>query len=90
MKRNRRAGVEDRWTKTIRDQNGKTTRVPSARHGRGLRWLARWVDADGVEQTKSFDKKANAQRWLDTEVTAKLATGTYVPPRAGRLTVGEM
>ena len=90
MKRNRRAGIEDRWTKTIRDQNGMTTRVPSARHGRGLRWLARWVDAEGVEQTKSFDKKTIAQRWLDTEVTARLATGTYVPPRAGRLTVGEM
>jgi integrase len=52
--------------------------------------MARWVDADGREQTKSFARKADAQKWLDTEVTAKLATGTYVPPRAGVLTVAEV
>lgn len=90
MKRSRRAGVEDRWTKTIRDPNGNTTRVPSARHGRGLRWMARWVDPEGQEQTRSFARKADAQRWLDTEVTARLATGSYVPPQAGRLTVREV
>jgi hypothetical protein len=35
------------------------------------------VAADGCEQTKSFARKADAQKWLDTEVTAKLASGTY-------------
>lgn len=90
MKRNRRAGVEDRWTKTVRDEHGNRQKVPSGRHGKGLRWMARWVDSDGREQTKSFARKADAQTWLDTEVTAKLATGTYVPPRAGALTVAKV
>lgn len=44
MKRNRRAGVEDRWTKTVRDEHGNTKTVPSANHGKGSRWRARYVD----------------------------------------------
>jgi integrase len=38
MKRNRRAGVEDRWTKTVRDEHGNTQTVPSANQGKGARW----------------------------------------------------
>jgi integrase len=90
VKRNQRAGVEDRWTKTVRDDQGNRQKVPSERHGKGLRWMARWVDADGREQTKSFARKADAQKWLATEVTAKLVTGTYVPPRAGVVTIAEV
>ena len=41
MRRNRRAGVEDRWFKTVRDAQGNTTKVPTSRHGKGMRWLAR-------------------------------------------------
>ena len=91
MKRNRRAGVEDRWTKTVRDDDdGNEKKVPSARHGKGKRWMARYVDDESNERSKSFDRKADAQAWLDSEVTAKLATGTYVAPRAGLITVEEM
>jgi integrase len=90
MKRNRRAGVEDRWTKTVRDEQGNPRKVPSARHGTGKRWMARYVDDEGNERSKAFDRKSDAQVWLDSEVTAKLATGTYVAPRAGLITVGEM
>jgi hypothetical protein len=90
VKRNRRSGVEDRWTKTVRDEHGNTKKVPSTRRGKGLRWMARWVHDEGREQTKSFSRKADAQSWLNTEVTAKLATGSYVPPRAGILTVKEI
>ena len=90
MKRNRRAGVEDRWTKTIRDEHGNEKKVPSARNGKGKRWMARYVDDEGHERAKAFDRKADAQTWLDSEVTAKLATGTYVAPRAGLITVEEM
>jgi integrase len=50
--------------------------------------MARFVDNEGREQTKSFDRKDDAQRWLDTGVTAKLATGNYVAARAGLMTVG--
>ncbi|OBF96438.1 integrase [Mycobacterium sp. 852002-51152_SCH6134967] len=90
MKRNRRAGVADRWSKTVSRPDGTTETVPSARHGKGLRWMARWVDDEGREQSKSFRRKVDAQSWLDTEVTAKLATGSYVPPRAGMATVKEV
>ena len=88
MRRNRRAGVEDRWTKTVRDPDGTTRTVPSARHGRGLRWMARYVDNEGRERSKAFARKGDAQTWLDNEITPKLATGTYVAPKAGRVTVG--
>jgi integrase len=45
------------------------------------------VDDQGHERAKAFDRKTDAQTWLDNEVTAKLATGTYVAPRAGLVTV---
>jgi integrase len=88
--RNHRTGVEDRWHKTIRDEHGNETKVRSAKYGRGLRWQARWVDDAGREQSKSFDAKGKAKQWLDTEVTAKVATGTYVAPDAGVNTVAEV
>ena len=87
MKRNRRAGVEDRWTKTVRDEHGNTKTAPSANDGKGKRWRARYVDDQGHERAKAFTRKADAQAWLDSEVTAKLATGTYVAPKAGMITV---
>jgi integrase len=89
MKRNRRAGVEDRWTKTVRDERGNVQKVPSARHGTGKRWMARYVDDEGSERSKAFDRKADAQAWVD-DVTTKLSTGSYVAPRAGLVTVEEM
>ena len=61
MKRNRRAGVEDRWTKTIRDEHGHTQTVPSASHGKGTRWRARYVDERGREHAKGFTRKVDAQ-----------------------------
>ena len=86
-KRNRRAGVADRWTKTVRDAAGNAQTVPSARNGKGMRWLARYVDDEGREHTKAFTRKADAQSWLDNDVIARLATGTYVAPEAGKVTV---
>jgi hypothetical protein len=50
--RGRRAGVEDRWTKVVKDENGKPARVPSAKHGEGKRWLARWVDAERAASSR--------------------------------------
>jgi integrase len=87
--RNRRAGVEDRWTKSVRDANGVQRAVPSANHGKGKRWRARYVDADGREVARGFGRKIDAQRWLD-EVTSTIVTGSYVAPRAGAVTVGQM
>ena len=52
MRRNRRAGVEDRWFKTVRDAQGNATKVPTSRHGKGMRWLARYVDDRGPRALK--------------------------------------
>ena len=77
MKRNRRAGVEDRWTKTIRDESGNARTVPSARHGKGMRWLARYVDDRGREHTKAFGRKSDAQQWLDKNGISPVARAKF-------------
>lgn len=76
--RNRRAGVEDRWTRA----DGE----PTTRHGKGLRWMGRYVDDEGQERTKSFGRKIDAQRWVD-EQTAALVTGTYIDPDRAAVTL---
>lgn len=87
QKRNPRSGVEDRWTKSIRDAHGNVQSVPSANYGKGMRWRARFIDDNGAERAKGFHRKSDAQKFLDAEVTAKLVTGTYIEPSAGRVTV---
>ncbi len=79
-RRNRRAGVEDRWHK------GDGT--PSVRYGKGRRWLARYVDDRGNEHTKSFTRKVDASQWLDSQ-RAAVVSGTHVDPRAGDITFRE-
>jgi integrase len=90
MSRNRRATVEDRWTRTVRLPDGTTKNEPSKDHGRGLRWRARYVDDTGRQVAKSYARKADAQTWLDNDITPALATGSYVAPEAGKITVGAM
>ncbi|BBY13822.1 tyrosine-type recombinase/integrase [Mycobacterium marseillense] len=87
QKRNPRSGVEDRWTKSIRDAHGNVQSVRSANYGKGMRWRARFIDDNGAERAKGFQRKSDAQKFLDSEVTAKLVTGTYIEPSAGRVTV---
>ena len=72
--------------KTVRDTEGNLQTVPSAAHGKGKRWRARYVDENGREHAKGFARKSDAQSWVDTEITAKFATGTYVDPQRGRTT----
>src|ERR1700729_2637679 len=69
MRRNRRAGVGDRWTKTIRDEHGNTRTEQSASYGKGSRWRARYVDANGTEHAIGFGRKTDAQAWLDKQVS---------------------
>ncbi|MGX5655925.1 tyrosine-type recombinase/integrase [Geodermatophilus nigrescens] len=52
------------------------------------RWRARYRDEAGREHARHFDRKVDAQRWLD-EVTAALVTGDYVDPAAGRITFAD-
>jgi integrase len=83
-RRNRRAGVEDLWFRTIRVENGEK-RVETKLHGSGMRWRARYVDHAGRERTKRFAVKPHAEAWL-RNITVELETGTYVDPdRSGVL-----
>ena len=48
----------------------------------------RYRDENGKEHARHFDRKVDAQRWLD-EQTVALVHGNYVHPERSRLTVGE-
>ena len=52
------------------------------------KYRPRYRDEHGKEHARHFDRKVDAQRWLD-EVTAAVVTGTYVDPGAGRQTFSE-
>ncbi|QIS01940.1 tyrosine-type recombinase/integrase [Nocardia brasiliensis] len=91
-RRNPRSGIEDRWWPTVVETDPVTgakskKKVKSEeRFGKGKRWRARYVDPNGVERSQSFDTKVQAQRWIDSEVTTKVVTGTWVDPdRSGVL-----
>jgi hypothetical protein len=47
------------------------------------RWRARYRDAAGVEHSRHFTRKVDAQHWLDT-VTTAVTSGTYTDPRRDR------
>lgn len=79
QRRNQRAAVEDRWL--------RADKTPSAKHGQGKRWRARWVEPGGREREKLFDRKVDAQAQIDS-VTTQLTTHNYVSPDAGKVTVG--
>lgn len=51
-------------------------------------WRARYRDATSKEHSRHFARKVDAQRWLD-EVSASVVTGSYVDPKAGRVTFRE-
>ena len=49
------------------------------------KWRARYRDEAGNERARHFDRKIDAQQWLD-QVTSTVVTGTYADPKAGRIT----
>lgn len=73
--------VDDLWTK--KGPDGKP--VPSARHGRGKRYRVRYTDPAGRAQTRSFDRKGEAERY-DARVRSDVATGKYIDAAAGQET----
>lgn len=52
------------------------------------KWRARWRTPDGRQRSRVFPRKADAVRFL-TNVEADRLTGSYVDPRAGRVTFRE-
>src|ERR1700722_6089997 len=87
MKRNRRAGLEARWTKTVRDQAGTIRTEHSASYGKGSRWRARYVDDTGKEHAKGSSRKVDAQQWLNKQVSDQV-TGTWTDPALSGVTFG--
>ena len=75
------AHVEDRWEKALGG-----VKVPTARSGKGKRWRARYIDADGRERSQTFARKGDAERFL-VAVTADVLRGTYVDPQRARLSL---
>lgn len=78
------AHVEDRWFSTVKGPDGKTRKERSARHGKGHRWRARYLDPDGRERNRSFATKVMAEKFL-TEVEHSKIAGSYRDPDAGRV-----
>lgn len=76
--------VQDRWYR--RGPDGKP--AETARHGKGLRWKARYTDPDGTERSKSFARKADAETFLTT-TAADVLRGTYLDPDAGKITLAK-
>src|SRR6476661_8771584 len=88
MTRNRRAGIEDRWRKTVYF-DGTAQTVPSVSDGKGSRWRARYVDDQGCEHEKLFGRKTDAQNWLNKQVSDQV-TGTWTDPALSGVTFGVM
>lgn len=76
----------DRWHKK-RPELGEEKcaahgKVPTSEHGRGKRWLARWRDPEGEQQSESFARYEDARQHL-TRMLGSLYDGTYVDPKKG-------
>src|ERR1019366_9919794 len=76
------AHVEDRWYRAAPDSGRERT----GRHGTGRRWRVRYLDPDGQERNRSFDRKPDAERFK-TQVEADVLRGTYLDPDAGKITL---
>jgi integrase len=67
---------------------GKVIREPTARHGQGQRYRARFVGPDGIEVSQGFadGQLKIAKDWLARQQVDR-ALGLYVDPRAGKVTL---
>ncbi|MEZ0096010.1 tyrosine-type recombinase/integrase [Streptacidiphilus sp. EB129] len=76
----------DRWHKS-RPSAGEAKcrehkKVPSKDHGRGKRWLARWRDPEGEQQSESFDRQEDARKHLN-KIAASVDDGSYIAKEKG-------
>ncbi|MBV9920959.1 MAG: site-specific integrase, partial [Pseudonocardia sp.] len=76
------ASVTDRWFTERKLPDGARQKVPTARHGTGMRWLVRWRNEQGQLRKKAFARRADADR-AAADIEATLARGTYRDPDAG-------
>jgi integrase len=90
--------IDDRWYRQARDPEtgarlfdpgtGKPILEASTKHGRGLRYAARWRDDNRQQRTKLFDTMRDARAWL-VQVEGDLARGAYVDHKAGKIRLRE-
>ncbi len=80
------AHIEDRWFRDVRQNDGATHKEKTTRHGAGKRWRVRYLDPEGREHNRSFDRKIDADRFK-VSVEADVQRGVYLDPDAGRLTL---
>lgn len=73
--------VKDLWTKP----GPAGRRVKSARHGSGKRWLARWIDPTGREDSQAFTSKDAALAHV-ARMEVAVRDGSYIDPDRGRRT----
>lgn len=59
-----------------------------SRHDGRTSWRAHYRTPSGGQRNKTFDRKADAERFLATVESAK-NTGTFVDPVLARITVGD-
>lgn len=92
------AHIEDRWFqpkrdalgKLIVDGRGKPVMEPTDRHRKGNRYRVRYVDPRGQERSRSFpDGKKRAADAFLVEVESDKLRGSYVDPKAGRISFKE-
>jgi integrase len=62
----------------VEDRKGRT----------GRRWRARYRGPDGRVRSRSFDRKVDAERWLDTQLV-RIDRGDWSDPTAGDVTLLE-
>src|SRR5262249_41787289 len=79
---------KDLWTVTVKGPDGKPAKQHTARYGHGKRWLAVWTAPDGREQTKTFAKKIEADRY-GPAMEAHGRGGVDVHPRRGAVPLRE-
>ena len=79
--------IDDRWF-IVDQKTGEKS--PTPRHGKGLRYRARYRDAHGRMHSRSFrdKRKMDAVAWLDGQVAA-LIRNEHVDPRKAKTTVGQ-
>ena len=87
--RHQRAGIDDRWHKKVKGTDGKVRKERSAVYGKVTRWRVRWVDDSGREHTRVFERRPDAQAYLDG-LTADIQQGAYVDPRKSAETFGSV
>lgn len=78
--RHQRAGIDDRWHKKVKGSDGTVRKERSAVYGKVTRWRVRWVHDSGTEHTRVFERRPDAQAFLDG-LAADVQRGEYVDPR---------